>query len=234
MPILSRHPCRTFIYNFYQKSNTSIDNSVLVIYNINNNIHSKYINVLQGCLFKIGLTSLRFNYTNAYSPSIMVLPDRINIYEQGRYKEITQMEDDINEVILGMINGNIQCENYEDIINSYKLKSNNKKEKTYKTLFRDFISEKYDNNNNHDDINYHNDEEYPDNFTQLMQKIAPIFKEPQRYTILIGRKDISDEDFKKMVENRKKNANYIINKNITIEHTEKIDYLKYKNNFINE
>ena len=224
----------TFIYNFYQKSNTSIDNSVLVIYNINNKIYSKYINVLQGCLFKIGLTSLRFNYTNAYSPSFMVLPDRINIYEQGRYKEITQMEDDINEVILGMINGNIQCENYEDIINSYKLKSNNKKEKTYKTLFRDFVSEKFDNNNNHDDANNYDDAEYPDNFTQLMKKIAPIFIDPQRYTILIGRKDISDEDFKKMVEDRKNNANYIINKNITIEHTDKIDYLKYKNYFINK
>ena len=211
----------SFVYNFYQKSNTSIDNSVLVIYNINNNTYySKYINVLQGCLLKIGMTSLRFNYTNAYSPSIMVLPDRISIYEQGRYKEITQMEDDINEVILGMINGNIQCENYEDIIKSYKLKSSNKIEKTYKTLFRDFVDVKLGYNNDSDDI------EFPANFTQLMEKIAPIFIEPQRYTILIGRKDISDEDFKKMVENRKNNANYIINKNITIEHTEKIDYLK--------
>jgi len=213
----------TFVYNFYQKSNTSIDNSVLVIYNIDKK-YSKYINVLQGCLLKIGMTSLRFNYTNAYSPSIMVLPDRINIYEQGRYKEISQMEDDINEVILGMINGNIQCENYGDIIKSYKLKSNNKKEKTYKTLFRDYINGKFDNKEKPDDV------KYPENFTQLMEEIAPIFTEPQRYTILIGRKDISDEDFKKMVENRKNSANYIINKAIKIEHTEKIDYLKNKNN----
>jgi len=58
-----------------------------------------------------------------------------------------------------------------------------------------------------------------------MKEISPVFLEPKRYTMLIARKDLSDEDYEEMVKNRINTAKYIINENITIEHTKKIDYL---------
>ena len=61
-----------------------------------------------------------------------------------------------------------------------------------------------------------------------MQELSPIFINPQRITILIGRNDLSNEDFQKLVKNREEAAEYILNKEISIEHTQKIDYLKDK------
>lgn len=128
------------------------------------------------------------------------------------------MEDDINKVLLGMINGTIQCENYNDIIESYKLKANETKEKTSEYLFNNFIKKKV-NNIELKDVIYHN------TLSELMKEISPVFLEPKRYTMLIARKDLSDEDYEEMVKNRINTAKYIINENITIEHTKKIDYL---------
>ena len=59
-----------------------------------------------------------------------------------------------------------------------------------------------------------------------MQEISPIFIEPKRYTILIVRNGISDEDFEKMFTERKNNAKYILNDKIQIIHTKDIEYLK--------
>ena len=209
------------VINYYEKSKikNEIDNSILVIYEFDK-IYEKYSTILQACLNNIGMTSLRLNYSDAYTPSISIYSNLIYIYEQGRYKEVTQMEDDINEVLLGMINGNIKCENYKDIIKSYKLKGKKKTEKTYNSLFNDYIYGKYDYPPYEDDI------KYPDNFEDLIKEIAPIFTEPKRYTILISRSDMMDEDFNKLFENRTKNSKYIINPKINIEHTKDIDYLK--------
>ena len=120
------------------------------------------------------------------------------------------MEDDINKVLFGMINGTIQCENYEDIIESHKVKVNEKREKTSDNLFNEFVAGKAVYNINYD---------------ELVKKISHIFTEPRRITILIVRSDLTDEEYKKLVEDRKKNAKYIINEQIKITHTEKINYL---------
>ena len=211
-----------YVINYYEKSKLEkeIDNSILVVYKYDE-IYDKYSKILQACLKNIGMTSLRFNYSDAYAPSISVYLNHIYIYEQGRYKEVTQMEDDINEVLLGMINGNIKCENYNDIIRSFKLKGEKKSEKTYISLFNDYIYGKYDYY-----INETDDTVYPNNFEDLIKEISPIFTEPKRYTILISRSDISDEDFNKLVENKNKTSKYIINPKINIEHTKDIAYLK--------
>ena len=143
------------------------------------------------------------------------------IYEQGKYKEIPQMEDDINEVLLGMLNGNVKCENYKDIVKSYKLKGEEKIEKTPEYLFNNFIvkEDRYKNNYKLKEI------VFPDTFVEFMNEISSIFINPRRYTILIIRKGISDEDFEKMFQDREKNAKYILNNNIPIQHTKEIDFL---------
>ena len=41
----------------------------------------------------------------------------------------------------------------------------------------------------------------PDNFIGLMKELSPIFTYPQRYAVLLGRSDLSDEDFEKIVQN---------------------------------
>ena len=217
-----------FIINYYEKSklNNEIDNSILVIYKYDD-IYEKYRDILQPCLSNIAITSLRFNYSNSYTPYVTMFSNYIYIYEQGRYKDVTQMEDDINEVLSGMINGNLKCENYKDIIKSFKLKGKNKKEKTHNSLFYDYIYGK--NDFPPIDVNY----DFPNNFEDLIKEISPIFKEPKRYTILISRSDLLDEDFNKMFENRQNTAKYILNPTVNIQHTKKIDYLNYTNLFKN-
>ena len=59
---------------------------------------TNYANVFMQCLYNIGMIYLRFNYSNGYGVSIYRYEDSVIIYEQGRYREVTQMEDDINKV----------------------------------------------------------------------------------------------------------------------------------------
>ena len=176
---------------------------------------------------------LRFNYSNSYGIYILNFQDRIRIYEQGRYKDPTQMNDDINRVIQGMINGNITCENYRDIVDSFieMKKMNISREKTYDSLVVDFF---YDNEFIEEEENEEEEVKYPDKFTDFMKLLSPIFTEPKRFSILIARSDISDGDFKELVENRKNNEKkYILNESIIIEHTEDIYYMKTKGNDTN-
>ena len=185
------------------------------------------------CLYNIGMIYLRFNYSNGYGVSIYRYEDSVIIYEQGRYREVTQMEDDINKVFQGMLNGEFQCENYKDIVDSLeieKIENNATTEKTYEGLVTNFF---YEDELMYDDIVEEVEEEvyYPDNFNDFMKILSPVFTEPKIYSILIARSDISDSDYQKMVENRKKNnKNYILNSSIVIEHTEDIHYLKSKDN----
>ena len=44
------------------------------------------------------------------------------IYEQGRYKEPHEMEEEIDQLLLDIIDGKIVCENYNDIVTSFKTK----------------------------------------------------------------------------------------------------------------
>ena len=220
-----------YVISYYQKSELTneIDNAIIVDYKFDRNM-TNYANVFMQCLYNIGMIYLRFNYSNAYGVSIYRYEDSVIIYEQGRYREVTQMEDDINKVFQGMLSGEIQCENYKDIVDSLeiaKIENNATREKTYEGLVSDFFYE--------GEFIYYDDEVeeevyYPDNFNDFMKILSPVFTEPKRYSILIARSDISDFDYQKMVENRKNYKNYILNSSIAVEHTEDICYMKNKDN----
>lgn len=125
-----------------------------------------------------------------------------------------------------MINGNVKCDNYQDIVKSYQIKHSYKFEKTPSNLFNAFISGNNDKGNN----NYYSEKIFPKSFIKFMKEISTIFTKPKRYTILISRRGISDNSFNKMFEQRKKTAKYILNENIKIHHTNKIDFLNPKKN----
>ena len=58
----------------------------------------------------------------------------------------------------------------------------------------------------------------PKTFEELVEKISPVLIKPKRTTVLVARKSISDDDFNKMVEKKKKNIQYPLNKDISIVH----------------
>ena len=199
------------IINYYQKSNLTkeLDNGILIIYTFDEN-YQDYMNIFGKCFLGIGNSILRLNYSNSYTPKAIIEKGGFSIFEQGRYKSVGEMEDDINKVLFGMLNGTIQCENYEDIIESHKIKTEEKREKTSDELFIEFITGKT---------------LYNISFNELIKKISHIFTDPTRIAVLISRSDLTDEEYKKLVENRKNNAKYIINEQINIIHTEEINYL---------
>lgn len=214
----------SYIIDYYQKSTmiNEYDGGIFIIYKFEDKFKD-YMNVLKGCLENIGKIYLRFKYSHSYHPKIYVENNFFMIFEQGRYKEPAEMEDDINEVLLGMIKGNVKCENYKDIIKSYKIKPLDIIEKNPLNLFNSFISEKNENEN----INYLK-KKFPKSFRKFMKKISTVFTEPRRYTILIIRNEISDNLFNEMMKKRKKTAKYILNENINIIHTNNIEFLKHR------
>ena len=134
------------------------------------------------------------------------------------------MEDDINEVLLGMIQGKIKCDNYKDIVKSYKMKKEDIIEKNPTNLFTEFIS-----TTNKNEEKKHQKIKYPKNFRKFMKKLSPIFMEPKRYTILVTRHQLSDDLYKEMMKKRKQTAKYILNPNIRIIYTDNIEFLKPRN-----
>ena len=213
----------SYVIDYYEKSTLSheVDNAIIVMYGFDKK-YLQYMNLLTSCLNNIAMVYLRFEYSNTYTPSIYYNAKYLFIAEQGSHKEVTEMEDDINEVLYGMYIGDIQCENYADIVESFKLKNNQKTSKNMDILFQNFA---FGKTNWDDDDSQEEEVVYPDNFYDFMQEMSSIFLEPKRYTILIARKDLPEEDYKQMIDNRKKNAEYKLNKNIKIQHTEEIDYL---------
>ena len=219
-----------YVINYYEKSNLKyeIDNAVFVRYEFDDKFR-KYMPVLMGCLQNIAMIYLRFNYSNSYSPRVLNFYDSIGIYEQGRYKEVTEMEEDINNVIEGVVNGSIQCENYKEIVDSYKITAEEKIEKSYDTLVSSFFYGTYEGERRKEE-----EIQFPKTFKDFIGFLSEIFKEkPKRIAVLMARSDMSDEDFSKMVENKKKNTNerYKLNPSIVIEHT---DDICYRNKTINE
>ena len=178
------------IINYYQKSNLTkeLDNGIIIFYTFDQN-YQDYMNIFGKCFLGIGKSILRLNYSNSYTPKAYIQKGSFMIFEQGRYKSAGEMEDDINKVLFGMLNGTIQCENYEDIIESHKIKSEEKMEKTPDNLFIEFITGKA---------------LYNISFNELIKKISHIFTDPTRISVLISRSDLTDEEYKKLVENRKK------------------------------
>ena len=320
------------IINYYEKSkmDREVENGLLMMFEINES-YQKYMDALTGCLESIFWVHLRYEKSDAYKPVIEYKNSILYIYLQSNYKEIPQMEDDLNSVLLGMIKGDIKCENYVDIVDSYELKGNNIEEKTPDYLFNNWIKgkqvnlrnlrksklgeekegegeeEEYDpyaqidecestynpegwstckgkatytdewtccyfkgkrpnvaNESYCADVwttdleslerrreveknitkgNYEAWDDYqapfylknmicsdedldklPSTFEGFMEEISPIFVNPIRYTILMVRKDISDDDYNKMFEDRKNNnKKYILNEKIEIEYTQEIN-----------
>ena len=208
-----------YVINYYQKSELIDDpnNSILVKYKYEEEYYLLMI-ILSSCLDGYASPLLRFEYSNAYSPLISMDDNFFYIMEEGVYKEVTDMEDDINQVLYKMINGELECPNYLNIIKSFTIGGNYKNEKTPDNLFNSFIS---NNNLNNLKASYLN---VPSTFKELVKMVSPIFINPKRFTFLVARPGISDEDFKKLIQNRKENAKYILNDSIKIEHTDDIKY----------
>ena len=160
---------------------------------------------------------MRFNRANVYTPEISYEDNMFLIYEAGVTKEVDVMEDDINNFLLDIIEGKIKSSNYERIRESYLVNQEIKNEKTFDTLFDQFIkdikgfpSSQPEENKNKLDI--------PKTFEELVEKVSPVLIKPKRTTVLAARKSISDDDFNKMVEKKKKNIQkYPLNKDISIE-----------------
>ena len=207
-----------FVHNYYKKSTIDFpENGIAVLYKIPEKLQ-KYVIIFKACFLNLAFNYLRFNYTNVYSPHLYIQEGYFIIYEQGLYKEVDSMEDDINSVLLDVIEGRITISNYKEIIESYTREFEVKEEKNLDNLFEDFIS---DDNSDETD----SDIEIPQNFEELVNKVAPIFKEPQRTTLLIARNTMSDEDFKIMFErNKEKKSSYILNTTINITYNITDDY----------
>ena len=210
-----------YVYNYYQKSTyNSPENGILVLYEVSPE-YKDYFTIFNSCFSLIALKYLRFNKTNAYSPVSNFDGKYFYIMEQGLYKEVDQMQDDINNVLLDILNGKIDFDDFDDVIESYTMQVETVKEKTFENLFEDFI-----NNNELNEIKDNPEIIIPKNFAELVQLVAPVFENPKRVDIIIARKDLSDEDFQKMYERRSQIQNYTLNDNIPIIHTTDIHAMR--------
>ena len=207
----------SYVKNYYLKSTLNEpENGIVVAYIIPQD-KIKYITIFQECLQKIAFKYLRFNYTNAYTPLISMEENILRIFEQGLYKEVDKMEDDIDSVLLDIIEGKIEIENqnYNLIVNSYfNTNDEVEKEKTLDNLFQDFITRNETQNT------FLNDEDFPKNFSKLVEMVKPVLINPQRISLLIARNTLSDTDYENMYNNRiGQFTKYKLNNNIIINYT---------------
>ena len=254
-----------YVINYYQKSILDEpSNGIKVSYFVPED-YRNYMELFKDCFDQIAFQYLRFNYTNTYTPNIHYNEMYFEIYEQGVFKDVDKMEDDINKVLLDVIEGKINLDNYKEIIESLSFIDATKEEKTFDNLFNVFISdqddasdkslltkvrilettEKEETNNEEEEDNKKKEEEekerekekeegeeevektediLPKTFSELVEKVAPVFTNPKRITILIAGNYMSDENFKEMYERRKTIKEYPLNKNIEIIHTDDIYY----------
>ena len=209
--ILTLKDEQSVVIDFYLKSKINEpENGIIVLYEIPQE-YLEYFKIFKECFLNIAMNYLRFNYTNVYTPSVSLNGKLFIIFEQGLYKEVDSMEDDINKVLLDVIEGRIGIENFNEIIESYNSIIEAKKEKTLDNLFEHFISEETKNN-------YLNDMDIPKSFSELVEIIKPILINPKRITILIVRNTLSDAEYESMFLKRSRIEEYILNKNITISH----------------
>ena len=135
------------------------------------------------------------------------------------------MEDDINSVLKDVLDGKIDVQSYKKIVESLKLSSETKSDKSIENLFQLFVINKTLPININVGVGVTNEIEtpkYPETFKELVEIISPVFTNPNRITILIAKKDLSDEAFEEMYQRRSKITEYPLNKNITIIHTNNI------------
>ena len=202
-----------FVKNYYKKSTINDpENGIVVVYVFPQSL-TLYFQVFASCFWQIALNYLRFNYTNAYTPQVAVSSSTFIIIEQGLFKEVDEMEDDINKVLFDtIVNKTIEPLNFNHIKESYISKENAKEEKTMDNLFEKFVK---DENLNAVDVNNLTN---INNFSELIDEISDSFINPKRYTLLVARKDLSDEDFNEMFERRRNITKYSLNDNINITH----------------
>ena len=202
-----------YVNNYYHKVKMdSINNGLFVAYEFQEN-YIKYIEIFRACFHVIAMNYLRFNYSDSYSPKFIIQKNFLCVFEQGLYKEVDQMEDDLNKVLLNILEGKINVNNYKEIAESYTTQEKEKKEKNIDNLFDEFVKSNQENKKNYDDFTA------PETFKELVDIIAPIFREPNRTTVLITRNNLSEDDFNEMYERRSKIKQYILNNNITINHS---------------
>ena len=203
---------QSVVLDFYLKSQIKEpENGIFVAYVIPQEM-LEYFKIFQACFTNIALNYLRFNYTNGYTPSVLLERGYFIIYEQGLYKEVDSMEDDINKVLMDVIEGRINVQNYKEILDSYNLNIETKIEKTFDNLFDDFTSEEETPNG------YLNDEVLPKTFAELVEIVKPVFINPTRISILIARNTLTKKEYDAMILKRSQIKEYVLNKNITISH----------------
>ena len=218
--ILKLEKTDNYIINYYQQSEMEgeVDNGIFIDYAVEGKI-SPYLDLLVNCLNSIFYKELRFELSNSYDPSIMSLGTDLVIFEQGRYKNLLDMENDINTVIYNILNGKIKCDNYSEIIESMNLESSTKPEKTPDYLFNKFVEKKM--------LSNLKKIEYPKDFDELIKIVSPIFLNPKRSGVLIFRNGISKEEINKTIEMRS-DTKYFLNENISVVYTNDFEY-KSKN-----
>ena len=143
------------VYNYYQKSTLDeAENAIIVSYEVPDEYLGN-ITIFIRCFQVISMNYLRFNYTNVYTPKISGSDREFLIYEQGLYKDVDKMEDDINSVLKDVLDGKIDVQNYKEIIESTGLSIETKNDKSIEKLFSTFKlnkTETIDNNANTDII----------------------------------------------------------------------------------
>ena len=218
---------QNYIIDYYQRSEMKreLDGAIFVVYRFKENLND-YMQILKGCMDAITRVNLRLKYMHSYHPSIFVENNFFMIYEQGRYKEPHEMEEEIDQLLLDIIDGKIVCENYNDIVTSFKTKQDLKIEKNPENLFNEFITGTFTNDEN---VNAYLESEFPVDFKDLIKDISTVFTEPKRYTLLVYRNDIPDKYYEKIIRQKKKNNVYILNKSVGIFNTDNISILKPRN-----
>ena len=189
-----------YIINYYQKSEMidEADNSILVTYEFEKKYHDVLL-MFTKCLIGPSMKILRFENSNAYTPNIFIERNIFVILEQGRYKEVFEMEDDINDFLYKALNLEIECDGYTDIFNSFINAQKQKIEKTPENLFDIFIDTENLKSFSQDEFI-----EIPKSFKELIDIVKPIFTQPKRITILVTRPEISDDDLKDISKQKRK------------------------------
>ena len=213
-----------YIVDYYQKSemDRELDGAIFVIYRFKPELND-YMLILKSCMDAITRVNLRLEKMHSYHPKIYVENNFFMIFEQGRYKEPTIMEKEIDKLLYDLIQGKITCQNYEDIVTSFKIKEEEIIEKNPANLFNEFVSGKFTNDENY---NTYLETDFPDNFKEFMEHISSVFTEPKRYTLLIFRSDIKDDEYNEIIRNKKEKNVYILNKNMKIYNTDNISILR--------
>lgn len=143
------------------------------------------------------------------------------IYLEGPMKTPIEIQDEIHSVLNEILN-NWNCENFEEIKNSYlnyiKLSYN---ENTFSKRVNEFISDVKNKNFNFTDFQ----NLLPNNCNEMINGVRNIFENPIRIGIFEYAHYFNSTYINQEIENRKDEL-YFLNKNITVKYTKDINYFK--------